>query len=115
MLRCWHLPGSAVTCNDGDICTIDYCIDPEIGCQKRPQDANFCDDGIACTETVVSPAGQDTDTRRKSSRGARVGILRSSLTEIAVRASVACGALSTTHGELRRASGWPRGEFPYAR
>ncbi len=38
------------TCDDNDPITIDFCLDPRVGCQHRERNpAEFCDDGIACT------------------------------------------------------------------
>jgi hypothetical protein len=60
------------------------------------------------SSTLVFPAGQDTTRAGNRVVKPRVDILRSSLTEIAVRAGVGCGGLKATDGERRRASGWPR-------
>jgi hypothetical protein len=44
------------TCDDGDMCTIDYC-DPAIGCWHSPLNpAVVCDDGIACTHDTCDLA-----------------------------------------------------------
>jgi len=42
--------GTAVTCNDGDTCTLDLC-DPLAGC-RFPPDTTRCDDGDPCTRNV---------------------------------------------------------------
>ncbi len=47
--------GTAITCDDGDICTADICI-KAIGCDTSYNNAG-CDDGDACTETDACSLG----------------------------------------------------------
>ncbi len=51
--------GAAVSCNDGDSCTIDSCKAGQ-GCVNAPAPASLgipCDDGLACTKGDVCDAG----------------------------------------------------------
>lgn len=48
-------PGSALDCNDGDVCTFDNCH-AELGCENPPNTAP-CDDGSACTKGDVCADG----------------------------------------------------------
>ena len=40
--------GTPMACDDGDVCTVDYC-DPLIGCVVKPSPGASCDDGDPCT------------------------------------------------------------------
>jgi MYXO-CTERM domain-containing protein len=51
-------PGTALDCDDGDVCTADACREPS-GCSHTPiedccVDADECDDGDACTRDTCS-------------------------------------------------------------
>jgi hypothetical protein len=53
--QCWHQPMNAVACDDGNLCTIgDMCISGQCvpGTQERP-----CDDFNPCTRDTCSPTG----------------------------------------------------------
>jgi hypothetical protein len=51
------LPGSPLTCNDGDVCTTDSC-DAVLGCQTAPApDGTPCNDGDVCSTLDQCAAG----------------------------------------------------------